>query len=173
VWRGGSAPLRRKSKMKRIEVIITPWSLDDFKDEATRLNISEFDVVEVYRAGCAVGEGRPQLYRGREFKSDLRPRLRVEFVLFDDAVQSILHELLDVLHPESIAVFKLDQEVRAISATNGHLTSTFPYQERASTPQRAPQPQIIGFIPRNDASQLQQTPVHSSSDTPPAFTGGR
>jgi hypothetical protein len=60
------------------------------------------------------------MYRGLEFKADLSPRLRVEFVMFDDDVQAPLHQLLELVHPESISVFRLDQEVRTISSAHSH-----------------------------------------------------
>jgi len=106
--------------MKRIEAVITPWALDAFKEAAPRLGISEFDIVQIYRSGGALAGGRKQLYRGSEFTADLS-RLRVEFLLFDDKVQSTLHQLCELLHPESITVFKLDQHVRTTSPTNGNL----------------------------------------------------
>jgi hypothetical protein len=49
------------------------------------------------------------LYRGCEYAVDLVPSLRLEFVLFDDDVQTTLHDLLELIHPESIAVFTLNQ----------------------------------------------------------------
>jgi nitrogen regulatory protein PII len=93
-------------EMKRIEAVITPWALDAFKEAAPRLGISEFDIVQIYRSGGALSGGRKQLYRGSEFTADLS-RLRVEFLLFDDKVQSTLHQLCESVHPESITVFKL------------------------------------------------------------------
>ena len=78
--------------MKRIEAVITPWTLDTFKEAAPQLGISEFELVEVYRLGCASIEGGKRIYRGVEFKADLSPRLRVEFVMFDDNVQAALHQ---------------------------------------------------------------------------------
>jgi nitrogen regulatory protein PII len=101
--------------MKRIEVVIAPWTLGAFEEAAPRLGISEFDIAEVYCSGCATIEGHERLYRGREFTADFLPRLRLEFVLFDDEVQIALHQLLELVHPESISVFRLDQEVRTIS----------------------------------------------------------
>ena len=109
--------------MKRIEAVITPWTLDTFKEAAPGLGISEFDVVEVYRSGCALTEGQQRLCRGREFRADLLPRLRLEFVLFDDDVQATLHQLLELVHPESIAVFRLD---RTILPAKGHLNNAPP-----------------------------------------------
>jgi len=105
--------------VKRIETVIAPWTLDAFREAAPQLGIVEFDLVEVYRSDCATIEQPQRLYRGREFTIDLLPRLRLEFVLFDDDVQATVHHLLELIHPESIAIFKLDQELRPISSTNG------------------------------------------------------
>ena len=97
--------------MKRIEMVITPWTLETFKAAALQLGISEFDIVEVYRSGCETIETRQRLCIGYEFAADLLPRLRLEFVLFDEDVHTALHQLLQLVHPESIAVFKMDQTV--------------------------------------------------------------
>jgi len=76
--------------MKRIEAIITPWTLDAFKQTASWLGITEFDIVKVYRSGCEAVKSKRLVYRGHEFTEDLVPRLRVEFVLLDDNVLSVV-----------------------------------------------------------------------------------
>jgi nitrogen regulatory protein P-II 1 len=112
--------------MKRIEAVITPRTLDTFKAAAPRLGISEFELVEVYRLGSNATEGGKGIYQGCEYRADLLPRLRIEFVMFDDDVQAALHHLLELVHPESISVFRLDQEVRTISPPNSHLKNSLP-----------------------------------------------
>jgi nitrogen regulatory protein PII len=119
--------------MKRIEAVITPSALDAFKEAAPGLGISEFDIVQVYRSGCAVAKGPQQLYRGSEYTADLL-RLRLEFMLFDDKVQTTLHQLLELVHPERIAVFKLDQQIRPASSTNGQLKPLFPPDHLGTRP---------------------------------------
>jgi len=94
--------------MKRIETVITPWCLVTFKEAAPKLGISEFNLVEVYSAGCTTIETRKRLYRGVEYTADLVPRLKLEFVLFDDDVKATLHQLHELVHPESVSVFKVD-----------------------------------------------------------------
>jgi nitrogen regulatory protein PII len=116
--------------MKRIEMVITPWTLDAFKEAARQLGISDFDLIEVYRSGCATVETQQRLYRGHEFAADLLPRLRLEFVLLDDDVQTALHQLLQLVHPESIAVFKTDQTVWP---AKGYHTSSPPLRHNKET----------------------------------------
>jgi nitrogen regulatory protein PII len=110
-----------ESEMKKIEAVIAPWVLDAFKEVAPELGISDFELVEVYRSGCETLDQRKRLYRGHEFMADFSPRLRVEFIMFDDDVRAAVHQLMEVVHPESISVFRVDQEVRAISSATPDL----------------------------------------------------
>lgn len=99
--------------MKQIEAVITPWTLDEFKEAAPKLGISEFNMVEVHRSIATAIKCQKRLYRGNEYIVDLLPRLKLEFVMFDDEVQSAVHQLIELVHPDSIAVFKLDQALHS------------------------------------------------------------
>ena len=120
--------------MKRIEAVIAPWTLDKFKEAAAELGIAEFDLVQVYRSGSTTAAGRQRLCRGREFAADLLPRLKLEFVLFDDDVQTTLHQLLEFVSPESIAIFKVDQTIRP---AKGHFTDLPPLRHAMNHPAEA------------------------------------
>jgi nitrogen regulatory protein PII len=106
--------------MKRIEAVIKPHALDGFKEAASQLGIAKFDVIEVHRSGGATNERR-RVYRGSEHSAGLLPRLRIEFVLFDDDVQATLYNLLELVPTESITIFGLD---RTILAASEHLEAT-------------------------------------------------
>jgi nitrogen regulatory protein PII len=120
--------------MKRIETVITPWTLDKFKEAALRLGLAEFDLVEVYSLGCATIEERQRLSRNDEFATDLLPRLKLEFVLFDNDVQRTLHRLVELVHPETIAVFKLEHTLR----TAKDFTNSPPLRQTMNHPAEAP-----------------------------------
>jgi len=119
--------------MKRIEAVILPRNLDTFKEAAPRLGITEFTLIEVYRSGCTTIDKQTRLYRGREFTADFLPCLKLEFALFDDAVQTTLHQLLELVNPESIAVFGLDQTLRLVLA-KGHLTGQLARDQTTNHP---------------------------------------
>ena len=135
--------------MKRIEAVIAPWSLDVFKEAAPRLGIAEFDLVEVYRSGCTTIERQKRLYRGHEFTVDLLPCLTLEFVLFDDDVHTTLHQLVELVNPESIAVFRVDQTLRP---EKGHLTSLPQRDDTTNRPTEAGTRQIVD-LPHQGAAK--------------------
>ncbi len=150
--------------MKRIEVVITPSSLDTFKRVASELGIAEFDIVEVYRSGCATIASRQRLYMGREFVADLMPCLKLEFATFDEDVAATLRRLLDLVRPHSIAVLKLDQTHRL---AEGQLTSSPPLDHLMKQPTEAAVCQSLGFVPRTgggDSDNRVDVPLPYATD---------
>jgi len=95
-------------KVKRIELVIQPAALDRITESAQALKLSDFDVTEVRRTPGPNGRGRQRLYRGRESVLDLVERLRVDLTVADDAATRIVHEMIENVQPESIAILRLD-----------------------------------------------------------------
>jgi nitrogen regulatory protein P-II 1 len=149
--------------MKRIEAVITPGTLDTFKAAAPRLGISEFELVEVYRLDTNTSERGKGLYQGCEYRTDLSPRLRVEFVMFDDDVQRTLHRLLELIRPESISVFRLDQQVRSVSSANSYLKQLLPSGHCMSTPEAATSARGIGLNSGQNGKHCAITPIQPDS----------
>jgi nitrogen regulatory protein P-II 1 len=149
--------------MKRIEAVITPGTLDTFKAAAPRLGISEFELVEVYRLDTKTSERGKGLYQGCEYRTDLSPRLRVEFVMFDDDVQRTLHRLLELLRPESISVFRLDQQVRSVSSASPYLKQLLPSSQSMTIPEVAISVRGIGLNSRQNGERCEITPIQPDS----------
>src|SRR5208282_4272845 len=83
-------------------------ALDPLTEAAEGLKLSDFDVTEVRRTAGSSRRESQRFYRGREFVLDLVERLKVDFTVADDAATRIVHELIESVRPESIAIFKLD-----------------------------------------------------------------
>jgi nitrogen regulatory protein P-II 1 len=98
--------------MKKIEVVITPSTMDTFKEIAPRLGIKELDLIGVHRSARTANGSEKRLYRGSPYIVDLLPRVKLEFVLSDDDMETTLHQLLELVHPESIAVVTVDALLR-------------------------------------------------------------
>ena len=97
--------------MKRIELVIDPGTLDRFRDAANALNLSDYDVTEVRRTLPVSSVQRQRLYRGHEFVLDLIERLKIDLMVADDAAMQIARALVESIHPESMAILKLEQAV--------------------------------------------------------------
>jgi nitrogen regulatory protein PII len=98
----------RVLKMKRIELVIDPGTLDRFREAAKGLDLSDFEVTEVRRTLPAGVRERQRLYRGREFVLDLVERLKIDLMVADDAAMQIARELVESVRPESMAILKVE-----------------------------------------------------------------
>ena len=112
--------------MKRIELVIESSALDRFTEAAEGLNLSDFDVTEVRRPPGSSRRENQRFYRGSEFVLDLVERLKVDLTVADDTATRIVHELIERVRPESIAILRLDHTAAVTDeaiARSTHATS--------------------------------------------------
>ena len=72
--------------MKKIEAIIKPFKLDDVKEALQDVGLQGMTVYEA--RGFGRQKGHTELYRGAEYIVDFLPKLKIELVVTDDAVES-------------------------------------------------------------------------------------
>ena len=77
--------------MKLIKSIIRPNKVDDVKDALAKLNIAGMTVTEVQGFGRQLGH--TEIYRGAEYKVDLIPKVKVEVLIGDDQLESVVNAL--------------------------------------------------------------------------------
>jgi hypothetical protein len=90
--------------MKRIEAVIMRSALDDFNRCAKQLGIFGFDLSE-----------EQTRLRHRDFPSASISQLRVDFAVFDEETKPSVHAVLESVHPDSIAIFKFDQNAEPVA----------------------------------------------------------
>jgi len=77
--------------MKKIEVIIKPFKLEEVKDALTDLDVSGMTITEV--KGYGRQQGHTELYRGAEYIVDFLPKIKLELVVkeadLDEAITAI------------------------------------------------------------------------------------
>ncbi|MFY9628796.1 MAG: P-II family nitrogen regulator [Methylocystis sp.] len=70
--------------MKKIEAIIKPFKLDEVKEALQTAGLQGITVTEA--KGFGRQKGHTELYRGAEYVVDFLPKVKIEIVLPDDAV---------------------------------------------------------------------------------------
>lgn len=70
--------------MKLIKAIVRPNKVDEVKDALERLQISGMTVTEV--RGHGKQKGHTAIYRGQEYNVSLLPKMEIEVVIPDSAV---------------------------------------------------------------------------------------
>jgi nitrogen regulatory protein P-II 1 len=79
--------------MKKIEAIIQPFKLDDVKAALAGAGIDGITISEVHGHGRQ--KGHTEVYRGHEYKVDVRPKIKIEIVLEDTQAERVVNTIVD------------------------------------------------------------------------------
>src|SRR5882757_4494895 len=74
--------------MKKIEAIIKPFKLDDVKDRLREIGVQGMTVSEV--KGFGRTGGKKEVYRGSAYVVDFMPKVKVDIVVPDHMVSSVI-----------------------------------------------------------------------------------
>ncbi len=78
--------------MTKLEAIIQPSKFEAVKDALTELGIGGMTITDV--RGHGRQKGHTEVYRGREYSVDLLPKIKLEMVLPETAVDSAVEAIL-------------------------------------------------------------------------------
>ena len=77
--------------MKQIVAIIKPFKLDDVRESLGEVGVAGMTVCEV--KGFGRQKGHTELYRGAEYVVDFVPKMKIEVVVDDDAVERAIEAI--------------------------------------------------------------------------------
>jgi nitrogen regulatory protein P-II 1 len=77
--------------MKKVEAIIKPFKLDEVKDALTEVGVQGMTVTEV--KGFGRTGGKKEVYRGSAYVVDFVPKIKIEIVVPD----ALLHSVIDAI----------------------------------------------------------------------------
>ena len=78
--------------MKKIEAIIKPFKIEEVKDALSEIGIEGMTVTEV--KGFGRQKGHTEIYRGSEYTVDFLPKIKLEVVLADGAVDGAIKAII-------------------------------------------------------------------------------
>jgi nitrogen regulatory protein P-II 1 len=78
--------------MKKIEAIIRHFKLEDVKNALTEHGITGMTITEV--RGFGRQKGHTEMYRGTEYEVDFVPKIKVEIVVPDAKLQTVLDTIV-------------------------------------------------------------------------------
>lgn len=91
--------------MKKVEVIIKPFKLDDVKEALGSVGVQGMTVTEV--KGFGRQKGHKEIYRGAEYLVDLLPKIKVEMVVKADIVDQVIEKVIASARTGSIGDGKI------------------------------------------------------------------
>ncbi len=78
--------------MKKIEVIIKPFKLDDVKEALNSIGIKGMTISEV--KGYGRQKGHTEIYRGAEYVVDFIPKIKLEIIIDTDQVDKVIETVI-------------------------------------------------------------------------------
>ncbi len=78
--------------MKKIEAIIKPFKLDEVREALSEVGITGLTVTEV--KGFGRQKGHTELYRGAEYVVDFLPKIKIELVIGDNLLDSVIEAIM-------------------------------------------------------------------------------
>ncbi|MFM8461270.1 MAG: P-II family nitrogen regulator [Polynucleobacter victoriensis] len=91
--------------MKQITAIIKPFKLDEVREGLAELGVTGLTVTEV--KGFGRQKGHTELYRGAEYVVDFLPKIKVEVVVADDRVDTVIDAIVKAAHTGKIGDGKI------------------------------------------------------------------
>lgn len=108
--------------MKKIEAIIRHFKVEDVKDALTKAGVQGMTVSEV--RGFGRQRGHKEVYRGAEYTIDFVPKVRIEAVVNDVAVDALMATIVDAAKTGKVGdgkifVTSLSQVIRIRTGESG------------------------------------------------------
>lgn len=83
-------------KLTKIDIITSPSKFEDLKEELSKIGIEGMTVSNVL--GCGVQKGHKEFYRGRTVDINLLQKIKVEIVVCEVPVETVVETAKKVLH---------------------------------------------------------------------------
>ena len=108
--------------MKKIEVIIKPFKLEDVKDALVEVGITGMSVYDV--KGYGRQQGHSELYRGAEYVVDFLQKIKIDIVVKDEMVETVINAIVNSARTGKIGdgkifVSSLDEVIRIRTEERG------------------------------------------------------
>lgn len=91
--------------MKKIEVIIKPFKLDDVKEALSAIGVQGMTITEV--KGFGRQKGHKEIYRGAEYLVDFLPKIKMEMVVMTDMVDRVIEKVVTAARTGTIGDGKI------------------------------------------------------------------
>ena len=108
--------------MKNIEAIVKPFKLEEVKDALAEVGVVGKSVSEV--KGFGRQKGHTEIYRGSEYTVDFLPKVKIETVVADDAVDDAIKAITKAagtgkIGDGKIFVLPIEQAIRIRTGESG------------------------------------------------------
>jgi nitrogen regulatory protein PII len=91
--------------VKKVEAIIKPFKLDEVREALSQAGVAGMTVSEA--KGFGRQKGHTEHYRGAEYQVDFLPKIRLEVVVRDDQLESVVNAIARAANTQKIGDGKI------------------------------------------------------------------
>ena len=108
--------------MKKIEAVIKPFKLDEVKEALNDVGIQGITVLEA--KGFGRQKGHTELYRGAEYVVDFLPKVKIEVVVDDQMMETVVEAIQNAAQTGRIGdgkifISTIDEAIRIRTGETG------------------------------------------------------
>lgn len=108
--------------MKKVEVIIKPFKLDEVKEALNAIGIKGMTISDV--KGYGRQKGHVEVYRGAEYRVDFLPKIKLEIIVEAELVERVIEVVVNAARTGKIGdgkifVLPVEQVVRVRTGETG------------------------------------------------------
>jgi nitrogen regulatory protein P-II 1 len=108
--------------MKKIEAIIRPFKLDDVREALTEIGVKGMTLTEV--KGYGRQKGHTEVYRGAEYQIDFLPKIKIEIVVKESMVSTVVETILKAAKTGQVGdgkifILPVDEVIRVRTEESG------------------------------------------------------
>jgi nitrogen regulatory protein P-II 1 len=110
--------------VKKVEAIIKPFKLEEVKEALASVGIQGLTVTEV--KGFGRQKGHKELYRGAEYVVEFLPKVKLEIVITDEKLQSVVEAIVKAastgrIGDGKIFVYNIEDAIRIRTGESGDI----------------------------------------------------
>jgi nitrogen regulatory protein P-II 1 len=110
--------------VKKVEAIIKPFKLEEVKEALASVGVQGLTVSEV--KGFGRQKGHKELYRGAEYVVEFLPKVKLEIVVSDDKLESVIEAVVKAastgrIGDGKIFVSPIEEAVRIRTGESGDI----------------------------------------------------
>jgi nitrogen regulatory protein P-II 1 len=92
-------------KISKIEIITRPNKFEELKESFNKIGVTGLTVTQVL--GSGLQKGKTEMYRGAEYSIDVLPKVKIEVVVHDELIETVIATTSEVCKTGNIGDGKI------------------------------------------------------------------
>lgn len=111
-------------KITKIDIVTRPGKLDDLKEALATIGVTGMTVSQVF--GCGLQKGHTEVYRGKEYHTNLLAGVKIEIVVCEVPVATVIETVKKVCRTGKIGdgkifVYPVENAIRIRTGEEGDI----------------------------------------------------